>query len=144
MDPIAARDFRLLVQELQAEGCTILLTTHDMAEAEAVCDRVALIDHGHLVAMETPRTLSRLVAEHERIDFECDSDFVIQRVKRVIGVASVESKGEAAYRAHMSDNAAIPNVIAILAEAGVSSVNTSRPNLEEVYVHIIGDRGLRV
>jgi ABC-2 type transport system ATP-binding protein len=46
MDPMAARDFRTLVKALLAEGRTILLTTHDMAEAEALCDRVALIDHG--------------------------------------------------------------------------------------------------
>jgi ABC-2 type transport system ATP-binding protein len=52
MDPIAARDFRILVRELRAEGRTVLLTTHDMAEAEAVCDRVALIDHGRVLAVE--------------------------------------------------------------------------------------------
>ena len=49
MDPIAGRDFRALVVGLRSEGRTILLTTHDMAEAESVCDRVALIDHGRLL-----------------------------------------------------------------------------------------------
>ncbi|MET0384325.1 MAG: ABC transporter ATP-binding protein, partial [Polyangiales bacterium] len=70
MDPLAARDFRQLVHELRAEGRTILITTHDMAEAEAVCDRVSLIDHGTLLAVETPRSLAQLIAKHERVDFE--------------------------------------------------------------------------
>jgi ABC-2 type transport system ATP-binding protein len=62
MDPLAAREFRTLVKELRSEGRTILLTTHDMSEAESLCDRVALIDRGRLLAVETPQTLSKLIA----------------------------------------------------------------------------------
>ena len=144
MDPIAARDFRRLVKELQAEGCTILLTTHDMAEAEAVCDRVALIDRGQLVAMETPRTLGLLVAEHERIDFVSADHSVVECIRDIPGVTSVEMKSEDTYRVQMMDSGAVPMVIGLLAEAGVAPINTSRPSLEEVYVHLIGDRGLKV
>lgn len=58
MDPVAAREFRALVGELRAEERTVLLTSHDMAEAEAVCDRVTLIDGGRLLATERPATLT--------------------------------------------------------------------------------------
>jgi len=144
MDPIAARDFRKLVGELKGEGRTILITTHDMAEAEAVCDRVALIDHGRLLATETPRGLSRLVAEHERIDCEDTPEDVIEYVRGMIGVASVEARAEGGHRIQMGDSEAVPKVIKVLAEHGVASINTSRPSLEEVYLRIIGDRGLKV
>jgi ABC-2 type transport system ATP-binding protein len=145
MDPLAARDFRRLVNELRAEGRTILITTHDMAEAEAVCDRVALIDHGRLLAVETPRTLAQIMAKHERIDFEGPKNGLVDDVRRLRGVAAVSGLPEGnVYRIELSDGAATHRVLAFLVGAGVTSIRTSRPSLEEVYVHMIGDRGLRV
>jgi ABC-2 type transport system ATP-binding protein len=143
MDPIAARDFRGLVRELRSEGRTILLTTHDMAEAEAVCDRVALIDHGQLLAVETPASLGRLVSQHERIDFEGEVR-VAQAVRSLAGVAAVEPLLTKGFRVEVADPAVIRVVLSLLLEEGVTSINTSRPSLEEVYVHVVGDRGLRV
>lgn len=140
MDPIAARDFRTLIKELRGEGRTILITTHDMAEAEAVCDRVAMIDHGRLITVETPAALARLVSDHERIDFE-GSDDVAAAIRRLDGVASV-TPAAGGYRVELSRAAAVGPVLYQLVAAGVTSVRTSRPSLEEVYVHIIGDRGL--
>src|SRR5262249_57279250 len=52
MDPVAAHDFRALVESLRGEGRTVLVTTHDMAEAEAICDRVTMIDGGRLLGTE--------------------------------------------------------------------------------------------
>jgi ABC-2 type transport system ATP-binding protein len=144
MDPLAARDFRKLVMELREEGRTILLTTHDMAEAEAVCDRVALIDRGNLIATETPRTLSTLVAQYERIDFEGASPEIETRLRRLPGIASVTQLSGGAMRAELSDAEAMSGALQLLVAGGVTSIQTSRPSLEEVYVHIIGDRGLQV
>jgi ABC-2 type transport system ATP-binding protein len=145
MDPLAARDFRNLVQELRAEGKTILLTTHDMAEAESVCDRVALIDHGRVIAFETPRTLSRLITQYERVDFECKRGEIVEALRAIPGVASVVSLPEERnYRIDLSEESATRTVLEKLIAAGVTSIRTSRPSLEEVYVHIIGDRGLKI
>jgi ABC-2 type transport system ATP-binding protein len=145
MDPLAARDFRNLVQELRAEGKTILLTTHDMAEAESVCDRVALIDHGRVIAFETPRTLSRLITQYERVDFECEREEIVEALRAIPGVASVVSLPEERnYRIDLSEESATRTVLEKLIAAGVTSIRTSRPSLEEVYVHIIGDRGLKI
>ena len=75
MDPLAGREFRALIAELKDEGRTILLATHDMVEAETVCDRVTLIDRGKLLATESPRTLGRVISRYQRIDVEgVDSD----------------------------------------------------------------------
>jgi ABC-2 type transport system ATP-binding protein len=142
MDPVAAREFRGLVRELRSEGRTILLTTHDMAEAEAVCDRVALIDHGRVLAVETPRTLSELIARYERIDFESDDGHLVERLRALPGVASVvPSPTSTGYRIEPSEETAIPRALEFLVGAGVTSIRTSRPSLEEVYLHLIGARG---
>lgn len=144
MDPLAARDFRNLVMELRGEGRTILLTTHDMAEAEAVCDRVALIDRGRIIAMETPRTLSTLVAQYERIDFEGAGPELQAQLAALPGIGAITPLGSGALRAELLEADAMAGALQLLVGAGVTSLQTSRPSLEEVYVHIMGDRGLEV
>jgi ABC-type multidrug transport system ATPase subunit/ABC-type nitrate/sulfonate/bicarbonate transport system substrate-binding protein len=94
MDPMAARDFRQIVKELREEGRTILLTTHDMGEAEALCDQVALVDHGKVLAVETPARLSQYVAKFERIDFDGGDPELIERLHGQEGVAGVKKTGQ--------------------------------------------------
>jgi ABC-2 type transport system ATP-binding protein len=147
MDPMAARHFRELIRELRAEGKTILLTTHDMAEAEALCDRVALIDQGRLLAVETPASLGRLIAKHERIDFEGASEGLLNALRAHPGIAQIktQSGGEGkGYRLEVKESGAHRSVLQLLVSSGITSIRTSRPSLEEVYLHVIGDRGFAV
>ncbi len=139
MDPVAARDFRNLVRELRSEGRTILLATHDMAEAESICDRVTLIDHGKVLAEETPQSLAAMIAKFERIDFEWEEPELMDRLRRQPGVASA-SRLEArnTFRVELSEETAAEAVLRILVEAGVTSIRTSRPSLDEVYLHLMG------
>jgi ABC-2 type transport system ATP-binding protein len=143
MDPVAARQFRALVDDLRHQGRTVLLTTHDMAEAEALCDRVALIDHGRLLAVETPKVLSGWIAAFERIDVEGAAPAVLQRLESVPGVTGVTVDGDNA-RISVDSRDATGDVLQRLVAAGVQSIRTSAPSLEEVYVHVFGDRGLRI
>ncbi len=141
MDPLAAIDFRSLVKDLRSEGRTILLTTHDMSEAEALCDRVALIDHGRVLAVETPKTLSTLMAKYERIDFEWMDGDLSRDVQALAGVSSVTRiDGGSTFRIELHDDRSANAVLAFLIASGVTSLRTSRPTLEEVYVHMIGGR----
>jgi ABC-2 type transport system ATP-binding protein len=57
LDPVARRQLWDLISKFQSEGKTIVLTTHYMEEAERLCDRVAIVDHGHVIALGTPRDL---------------------------------------------------------------------------------------
>ena len=143
MDPLAAREFRALITELRGEGRTILLATHDMAEAEALCDRVTLIDHGTIIATESPRTLGRVILRFQRIDVEGAGEEVLAHVAGLAGVESVASAENGA-RIEVAEAGVTADVLKLLVEAGVTSLRTSLPSLEEVYVHLIGDRGLRV
>jgi ABC-2 type transport system ATP-binding protein len=143
MDPLAAREFRALIGELRGEGRTILLATHDMAEAETLCDRVTLIDRGAILATESPRTLGRVISRFQRIDVEGASDALVAQVAALAGVASVVP-GDVGVRIEVAEEGVTADVLKLLVGGGVTSVRTSMPSLEEVYVHLIGDRGLQV
>jgi ABC-2 type transport system ATP-binding protein len=142
-DPRAAREFRALIGELRGEGRTILLATHDMAEAETLCDRVTLIDRGAILATESPRTLGRVISRFQRIDVEGASDALVAQVAALAGVASVVP-GDVGVRIEVAEEGVTADVLKLLVGGGVTSVRTSMPSLEEVYVHLIGDRGLQV
>jgi ABC-2 type transport system ATP-binding protein len=143
MDPLAAREFRRLVAELRSEGRTILLTTHDMVEAETVCDRVTLIDRGKVIATETPRTLGTLISRFQRVDVEGADDGLLRRLEQVPGVSSV-TRVDGGARIEVQEEGATAEVLRRLVESGVTSVKTSLPSLEEVYVQLIGERGLEL
>ena len=143
MDPLAAREFRALIGELRGEGRTILLATHDMAEAETLCDRVTLIDRGAILATESPRTLGRVISRFQRIDVEGAPEALVAQVAALAGVASVVP-GDGGVRIEVAEEGVTADVLKLLVDGGVTSVRTSMPSLEEVYVHLIGDRGLQV
>ncbi|HUQ62665.1 MAG TPA: ABC transporter ATP-binding protein [Acidimicrobiales bacterium] len=143
MDPVAARELRVIVTELAAEGRTVFLTTHDMAEAEALCNRVTLIDHGRLLATETPRQLSTMLSRFERIECEGAADGVIKAVGALRGVSTVTSKGVST-RIEVDTEGVVAEVMRHLVSSGVTSVRVTRPSLEEVYLSLIGERGMDV
>ena len=143
MDPLAAREFRNLIGELKGEGRTILLATHDMVEAENVCDRVTLIDRGTVLATESPRSLGRVISRFQRIDVEGADQELLTRLRTLPGVHAI-SETDGSARIEVAEEGATGAVLKLLVDAGVTSVKTSLPSLEEVYVHLIGDRGLEI
>lgn len=144
MDPVAARDFRLLVTQLRDERRTVLLTTHDMAEAAAVCDRVSLVDRGRLMITDTPHTIGSLISRYDRIDTaEVPAD-LWARLSQAPGVVSAVCLSDTAQRIETDSQAATTRVLEELVAAGVTRISTGRPGLEEVYLHLMGDRGMSV
>jgi ABC-2 type transport system ATP-binding protein len=144
MDPVAARDFRALVGELRGEGRTILVTTHDMIEAESICDRVTLIDRGQLLATETPRTLAGWISRFERVDVDGADDALLAELATLEGVGEVVRNADGSARIETTADGAAAEVLRRLVARNITSVRTSLPSLEEVYHHHFGDRGLEV
>jgi ABC-2 type transport system ATP-binding protein len=144
MDPVAAHDFRTLVAELRADGRTILLTTHDMAEAEAVCDRVSLFDHGSILATRAPAEIGALISRYERVDAVDVPAPVAADLAALPGVVSVTPMGGSSTRIETADSEATGRVLHRLVDAGVTQIATGRPGLQEVYLHLMGDRGMAV
>ena len=143
MDPVAAREFREIVRELAAEGRTVFLTTHDMAEAEAVCDRVTLIDRGQVLATESPAALSLLLSRYERIECVGAAKSVLEELGALRCVERVTVTA-ASVRIELATESAAGEVMRRLVAAGVTSVKVTRPSLEEVYLRMVGDRGMGV
>ncbi|GGU81740.1 daunorubicin resistance protein DrrA family ABC transporter ATP-binding protein [Streptomyces filipinensis] len=144
MDPVSAREFRNLVGELQADGITILMTTHDMREAEAVCDRVTLIDRGQVVGTEAPSEVGRWVSAYERVDARDVPASVKERLRGMKGVLRVDELPEGWTRIATNQPHAAGDVLRALVDADVTTVHTSLPSLEDVYLELVGNRGLSV
>jgi ABC-2 type transport system ATP-binding protein len=87
LDPNVARDIRSIVTELVDQGLTVFLTTHYMEEADQLSDRVAIIDQGHIVAMDTPEHLKEEYGEDERTTLE---DVFVQLTGRYLVRGSTE------------------------------------------------------
>ncbi|MDQ0790771.1 ABC-2 type transport system ATP-binding protein [Streptomyces sp. B3I7] len=147
MDPVAAKEFRSLIGELRAEGRTILLTTHDMREAEALCDRVTLVDRGRVLATEKTAYVGRLIKGSLGIDIILapgQSD-TLKSLAELSEVRSVERlPGEHTFRVHTESPASMETVMRWLVDRGVLSLQVRSPSLEEVYMRLVGERGLTV
>src|SRR4029077_7376981 len=72
LDPQSRRQLWELIERFKADGRTVLLTTHYMDEAQRLCDRVAIIDKGRVIALGTPRELIQLLGGTEVVEFACD------------------------------------------------------------------------
>jgi ABC-2 type transport system ATP-binding protein len=148
MDPVSAKAFRDLVRGLNATGTTMLITTHDMAEAEALCQRVSMIDHGQILTTESPAALARLISTYERIDItDLDGDVARELVQTFAGrdeIAAATVLDTGVVRLETRQEGAVGRLLGELIALGHTGIRVGRPTLEEVYVQVIGDRGMRV
>jgi ABC-2 type transport system ATP-binding protein len=142
MDPVAARTFRELVRELRSEGRTIFLTTHDMAEAQSVCDNVALIDRGRLLALDTPDALTRDLAQASYVDIEIETtdSSLVDQIRALTIVAGIDGIGasQSIYRVRVHDPSQTCDLLGLLAARGICSMRTVKPTLEDVYLSTFG------
>ena len=151
LDVAAARSVRELVLDWKAAvpGRTVLLTTHYMAEADELCERIAIVDHGRILAIGTPDELKRRV-QRESI-FRLELDRLDGGVARSPGCPGVESAALAAGRPTRSrqtvavnlvltDDAALGGVVAALGGTGshILALRKSEPSLEDVFVELVG------
>lgn len=149
MDPVAAHEFRRLIVELRGEGRTVLLTTHDMAEAEAVCDTLTFLDGGRIVGSGTPATARSWLAAASRIQVhDLSPEAATALAARLAGIPDVlladgeDAPGTVTVTAPAG---AVSGVLATLVDAGHTSLSTGPPSLEQVYLQLLGrdERGGR-
>lgn len=141
LDPEAARDVTELIQELsRQDGRTVFLCTHNLDEAGRLCDRVAIINQGRLLAVGKPEQLARDLWQGLWVDFVLQTaptpDFA-QTVRNVPGVTGVNLDGvQLAVQVTAED--AIPGVIAGIAAAGalILRVNPREHSLQEIYFRL--------
>ncbi|HSE28087.1 MAG TPA: ABC transporter ATP-binding protein [Gemmatimonadales bacterium] len=142
LDPQSRRQLWERIEAFRAEGRTILLTTHYMDEAERLCDRVGVMDHGRVIALGTPRQLiASLGAEHV-LEFATGDGPALDagRLGRVEGVRSAAVR-DGTWRLQVDElHRAMPALLAELRGAGVelSELRTHSPTLEDVFVALTG------
>ncbi len=144
IDPVGARELRSTVADLRAAGTTILLTTHYMFEADELCDRIAVIAGGSIVAEGTPADLKARVGEGTVVEIEVfgDAGASLGAVEALPGVrsAGVEERGQAqllVVRAEPGAEVAQP-VLGCLDGVRLGRVATREPTLEDAYVELVG------
>jgi ABC-2 type transport system ATP-binding protein len=143
VDPVGARDLRATIASLTAAGKTVLLTTHYMFEADALCDRIAVIAKGEIVAEGTPGELKRLVADGTIVEIETFGapEEAIASLHAVPGVVSiaVEEREQAQVLVVQSRDGEVPTqaLLARLSEVRVGRVSAREPTLEDAYVQLV-------
>jgi ABC-2 type transport system ATP-binding protein len=144
LDPVGARDFRQVIHNLQADKKTILLTTHYMFEADALCQRVAVIDHGRIVALDTPANLKQHVNDLSVIEIEAFGvpSKVIEQLRALpfVDAVNVENRDQKQTLMIQSPRGseAVPDVMARLNGVRVGKVIVREPTLEDAYVRLVG------
>jgi ABC-2 type transport system ATP-binding protein len=143
LDPQSRRQLWEVVLDMKHEGRTVLLTTHYMDEAERLCDRVAIVDHGKVIALGTPRELIARFCGEEVVEFQAPRDGIDEaELRRLPGIQGARRAGEGWALTVDRFHVAIPALLAHLEARGVrlTALATRRATLEDVFVSLTGRR----
>jgi ABC-2 type transport system ATP-binding protein len=136
-----------IIREYNQKGRTILLTTHNMEEADSLCQRLAIIDHGKIIAWGTPNELKASIPGGYllRLRFGKKSDSLLERLTTLPSVTEVRAAGDSGIDVYASRGGAlIPEIVTAAAASSVElvDVHISEPSLENLFLHHTG-RSLR-
>jgi ABC-2 type transport system ATP-binding protein len=146
LDPVGAREFRQVILNLQSEKKTILLTTHYMFEADALCDRIAVINRGCIVALDTPGGLKTHVRDLNVVEVETfgapESALEKLRALPFTDSLSIEEQGQKQILLVQTARGAeaVPDVMSALNGLKVGRVIVREPTLEDAYVRLVGGK----
>ncbi len=144
LDPVGGREIRQVIRNLQSEKKTILLTTHYMFEADALCERVAVIDRGRIVALDTPEALKHVVRDLAVIEIEVFGvpEKILNQIRKLpfVDTVSVEDLDQKQMLLVQSAKGpeAVPPLLASLDSVRVGKVSVREPTLEDAYVRLVG------
>jgi ABC-2 type transport system ATP-binding protein len=155
LDPQARRLLWETLRALHARGVTFILTTHYMEEADRLCQRLAVVDHGKVLTLDTPAALKRGLPGGQVLDLWMHAPQPLApRLREVPGVlnletveAGAESAGDGLERVRLfvdPSDGLLDRVLRVVRDGGADlhHVNLAQPSLEDVYIHLTG-RGLR-
>jgi linearmycin/streptolysin S transport system ATP-binding protein len=142
VDPQSRHAILERVQAFGRGGMAVLYTTHYMEEAERVCDRVGIVDRGHLIAEGTRRDLVSQLGERDRIELGASGDLerLAEACRHVPGVESAATADHVVHLVAEEGRRILPAVLeaAEHADAAVNSVDVVEPDLEAVFLHLTG------
>ncbi len=139
LDPQARRAMWDMIREIRDHGKTVFLTTHYMEEAEELCDRVAIMDHGRIVALDTPAALIRSIGGERRIRFTLKGDFDEASLRGLGSVSRVERRNDT-ITIYGSGDQFLSGVVSALEREKVlfTGLSVREPSLEDVFLTLTG------
>jgi len=146
LDPVGAREFRQVIRNLQSENKTILLTTHYMFEADALCDRIAIINHGRIIANDTPQGLKSHVKDLNVVEMETFGmpDIILEKLRALSFVDALSVEEHEQKQMLLVQTArgaeAVPDIMEAVDGQRVGRVVVREPTLEDAYVRLVGGK----
>src|SRR5512145_2881599 len=146
LDPVGAREFRQVILDLQSEKKTILLTTHYMLEADALCDRIGVINQGRIIALDTPGGLKNYVRDLNIVEVETFGapESALERLRALPFADSLSVEEQDQKQLLLIQTArgaeAVPDVMSALDGLKVGRVIVREPTLEDAYVRLVGGK----
>jgi len=139
LDPQARRSMWELVKNLRDDGKTVFLSTHYMDEAEKLCDRVAIIDNGRIVALDTPASLIRSHSYALSVVMAVPDNFDEMELLSIPGVAEVIRENDKA-TARLTESSAVVEIVKLLIQKDIalSDFHTEKSTLEDVFLKLTG------
>jgi ABC-2 type transport system ATP-binding protein len=139
LDPQARRAMWDLVKRMRERGKTVFLTTHYMEEAEQLCHRVAIMDHGKIVALDTPQNLIASLDAENRVVFAVDGPIDLGPFRTIPGVSRAEQTGSRVIVFGREDELVVRVVMALAsAKIRFRDLRTEQPSLEDVFLALTG------
>jgi len=140
LDPQSRRQLWGLIEQFKAAGRTVLLTTHYMDEAQRLCDRVAIVDKGKVIALGTPRELILSLGGTEVVEFTCDTPVQENSIRALPGVHAIKCRSDGASLTVEQLHKTLPLLLEHFQETGctLKSLSTHHATLEDVFVSLTG------
>ena len=141
LDPHARRAIWDLVLGIRDQGKTVVLTTHSMEEAERLCNRVAIVDQGRIVALDTPENLIRSLGPEFQVTFQVIGSFEQNSFQQIHDVSRIEQKDDRV-AIHGKGDRLLSGVVNTLEKEGISfrDLRTEHPTLEDVFLTLTGKK----
>ena len=140
LDVMSARLIKRIIRDENKKGKTIFMSTHNMNDANELCTRIAIINHGKIVAIDTPERIKRIGREHTVIEFSVEPFRFDKNI--VPDVEEVKVMGDK-IRIYTKDvDPVIKNIVNYARREGLKiiSFNTQKPSLEDVFVYLVGGK----
>ena len=142
LDPQARRQLWELIEEFKRAGRTIVLTTHYMDEAERLCERVAIMDHGKIIALGSPRELVASIGVEHVVEFSVEAGGPLDAdvLRTLEGVRDVRTDNGVVRMQVTALHSAVPALLAELVRRGIrlTELRTHSATLEDVFVTLTG------
>lgn len=140
LDPQSRRQLWGLIERFKSENRTVLLTTHYMDEAQRLCDRVAVVDKGKVIALGTPRELIQSLGGTDVVEIKCDGALDEASLSGLAGVHSLKAHAEGISLTVEQLHKTLPLLLSHLREAGrtLLGLSTHHATLEDVFVNLTG------